>query len=82
VIYLTEEPAGCLLNESPRSERATIEIEVCPMLASIFVTLLILAVLATAFGPGAGRGLITRRPYNNRHSDATSARDEKSSLSD
>lgn len=52
------------------------------MLVSIFVTLLILAVLATAFGPGAGRGLITRRPYNNRHSDATSARDEKSSFSD
>jgi hypothetical protein len=46
------------------------------MLASIFVTLLILAALAAAFSRAADRSLINRRPYNNRYSDAAGARDD------
>jgi hypothetical protein len=52
------------------------------MLASIFVTLFILIALAGAFGSEAGRGMITRRPYNNRYNDASSARDEQSRFSE
>lgn len=47
------------------------------MLASILVTLLILAALAGAFASDKGRGLITRRPYNNQYSDAPGARDDR-----
>jgi hypothetical protein len=48
-----------------------------PMLASIFVILLILAGLAGAFASEKGRGLITRRPYNNQYNDASAARDDR-----
>jgi hypothetical protein len=47
------------------------------MLASIFITLLILAALAGAFASEKGRGLITRRPYNNQYNDASAARDDR-----
>jgi hypothetical protein len=47
------------------------------MLASIFVTLLILLALAGALASEKGRGLITRRPYNNQYNDATGARDDR-----
>jgi hypothetical protein len=44
------------------------------MLASIIVALVILAALANALRPGS-RDIITSRPYNNRHNDASGARD-------
>jgi hypothetical protein len=47
------------------------------MFASIFVTAFILIALAGAFASDTGRGLITRRPYNNRYSDATAAREDR-----
>jgi hypothetical protein len=53
-----------------------------PMLASIFVTLLIILALAATFISETGRGLITRRPYNNRYNDASAAREEQSMLSE
>lgn len=46
------------------------------MLASIIVTLIILAALASAVRPPRDGGLIARRPYNNRYNDASAARDE------
>ncbi|HEY2142193.1 MAG TPA: hypothetical protein VGG98_09060 [Solirubrobacteraceae bacterium] len=45
------------------------------MLASIIVALVILAALANAFRPGRRGDIITSRPYNNRYSDASGARD-------
>ncbi len=52
------------------------------MLASMLVTLLIILALAGSFASEKGRGLITRRPYNNRYNDASSARDEQTMLSE
>lgn len=46
------------------------------MLASIFVTLIIIAALGYGLRSERGDGeLISRRPYNNRHNDASGARD-------
>ena len=45
------------------------------MLTSIFVTLLIALSLALALRGPKDEQLITRRPYNNRYSDATAARE-------
>jgi hypothetical protein len=44
------------------------------MFASIAVAIVIFAALANAFRPGRG-DIITDRPYNNRHNDASGARD-------
>jgi hypothetical protein len=46
------------------------------MLVSITVTLIIIAVLGFGLRLGRHGGLIERRPYNNRYSDASGARDE------
>lgn len=45
------------------------------MLTSIFVTALIVLSLAVALRSPKEEQLIARRPYNNRHSDATAARE-------
>jgi hypothetical protein len=46
------------------------------MLASIFVTITIIAALGFGLRSERGDGeLISRRPYNNRHNDASGARD-------
>lgn len=46
------------------------------MFASIFVTIAIVAALAFGLRSERGDGeLISRRPYNNRHNDASGARD-------
>jgi hypothetical protein len=43
------------------------------------VLILMIIVLSCIGAPGAERGysLIARRPYNNRYSDATGARDDR-----
>jgi len=47
------------------------------MLTSIFVTFVIVVMLGASLRSERGnRALISRRPYNNRHSDASGARDE------
>lgn len=46
------------------------------MLASIAVPLLIVGALGAAFASARTDPLILRRPYNNRYSDASAARDE------
>ncbi len=46
------------------------------MLTAILITLLIVAALAYALGSSRSEGLIVRRPYNNRYSDAAGAREE------
>jgi hypothetical protein len=45
------------------------------MLASIFVTLTIVAALGHGLRSERSGQLISRRPYNNRHNDASGARD-------
>jgi hypothetical protein len=45
------------------------------MLAAIIITLIITSALGYAMR--AGRNGIVRRPYNNRYSDATGARDDR-----
>ena len=46
------------------------------MLASIFVTITIIAALGHGLRSERGDGeLISRRPYNDRHDDASGARD-------
>jgi len=48
------------------------------MTPSIVITLTLLAAAAsTLLGRDRRYELITPRPYNNRHSDATAARDER-----
>jgi hypothetical protein len=50
------------------------------MSPSIFIAFILLGGGASALR-GTGRNdLITPRPYNNRHSDATAARDERAEL--
>lgn len=46
------------------------------MLQAIMTTLLIVLSLAVALRPPKDDQLIVRRPYNNRHSDATAARED------
>jgi hypothetical protein len=46
------------------------------MLASIIFTLLILAALGYAPRADGTDSLIVRRPYNNRYSDASGARED------
>ena len=46
------------------------------MTSSIVVVLALLAGWASALRRGGRHDLITPRPYNNRYSDATAARDE------
>ena len=46
------------------------------MLSAIIVTILIVASLAYALGGGKRGGIIARRPYNNRYSDASGARED------
>jgi hypothetical protein len=46
------------------------------MLTSIIVTIVIIAALAYAMRSGRGSGAIVRRPYNNRYSDASAARED------
>jgi len=46
------------------------------MLAIIIVTLLILAALSYALRADGTDSLIVRRPYNNRYSDASGARED------
>jgi len=45
------------------------------MLTSIFVTVSIVLSLALALRSPKDDQLIVRRPYNNRHNDATAARE-------
>ncbi len=45
------------------------------MLTSIIITGVIVGALGYALRPGRHGELITRRPYNNRHNDASGARD-------
>jgi hypothetical protein len=48
------------------------------MFTSILVIAVLLAALASALrSERRGAGIIARRPYNNRYSDATAARDGK-----
>lgn len=47
-----------------------------PMLAAIIVTLLILAAPGYALRADGADSLIVRRPYNNRYSDASGARED------
>ena len=71
-------PAGKIaFNEAHRVERhrpATDKDR--PMLASIIVTLLVVAALANGLRSERKRGLIVSRPYNNRYSDASGARED------
>jgi hypothetical protein len=46
------------------------------MLASITLPVLVLVAVGVAFRSGRTDPLITRRPYNNQHSDANGARDD------
>jgi hypothetical protein len=48
------------------------------MTSSIFVVLALGAGWANALRRGTRHDLITHRPYNNRYSDASGARDERS----
>jgi hypothetical protein len=50
------------------------------MVSSLIVAGALLSGAATALRGGRNRGLITHRPYNNRHSDATAARDERAQM--
>lgn len=47
------------------------------MLTSILVTILIALCLAVGLRSPKDEQLINRRPYNNPHSDATAARDDR-----
>jgi hypothetical protein len=51
------------------------------MTSSIIVVGALLGGAANALRRGHKHDLITHRPYNNRHSDATAARDEHAMLS-
>ncbi len=44
------------------------------MLTAILITLLVVAALGYALASGRSESSILRRPYANRHSDATAAR--------
>jgi hypothetical protein len=46
------------------------------MIASIIVTAVVAGGLGYALRPSRSDELIVHRPYNNRHNDATGARDE------
>lgn len=46
------------------------------MLLGILITAFLTIGLATAFRRGGESGLIARRPYNNRYSDASAARED------
>lgn len=50
------------------------------MSPSILIALVLLGGTASALRRGRGNDLITPRPYNNHHSDATAARDERAAL--
>jgi hypothetical protein len=45
------------------------------MFSTIIVTAVVVGVLGYAFSSDRRDGLINRRPYNNRYSDAAGARD-------
>ncbi len=45
------------------------------MITAIIVTVVIAGALGYALRPGRHGELIVKRPYNNRHSDASGARD-------
>ena len=45
------------------------------MAVATFILLVIVLSLGAALRSGTRYGLITRRPFNNRHSDASGARD-------
>jgi hypothetical protein len=45
------------------------------MLTTIIVTAIVVGTLGYAFDSGRRDNLINRRPYNNRYSDASGARD-------
>jgi hypothetical protein len=47
----------------------------------LIVTFTLLAGAASALRRKGRNDLITQRPYNNRHSDASAARDERALLS-
>jgi hypothetical protein len=51
------------------------------MSSSILIAFVLLAAGVSATKRGAHDELITPRPYNNRYSDASGARDERSRLS-
>lgn len=46
------------------------------MLTAILITLLVVAALGYALSTGNSEPTILRRPYRNRYSDATAARDD------
>ena len=50
------------------------------MTSQILVVLVLLVGWASALRRTGAHDLITPRPYNNRHSDATAARDERAVL--
>jgi hypothetical protein len=52
------------------------------MISSLIVASALLGGAASALRGERNRGLITRRPYNNCHSDATGARDERAQMLD
>jgi hypothetical protein len=47
-----------------------------PVLSPITITLVIVALLGYALRSGRAGGLILSRPYNNRYSDASGARED------
>ena len=50
------------------------------MLIAAIVTLLIVATLATGLRAGRRGDMIERHPYNNRHNDASAARQDRVDL--
>jgi len=46
------------------------------MVTAIIISIVIIAAYGYARWSGREDGLIVRRPYNNRHNDASGARDE------
>ncbi len=47
-----------------------------PILTAVIITLILVGSLGFALGSGRSGPLIARRPYNNRYSDATGARED------
>ena len=46
------------------------------MFSAIFITAVVVGSLGYALSSGNDGGLINRRPYNNRYSDASGARED------
>jgi hypothetical protein len=91
VTWLTEFPVHSLFNGSSAGEmniaveaKEPIETDSPkgqPMSPSILIAAIFLTGAVSALRDRGHNDLITPRPYNNRHSDATAARDERTLLS-